>query len=242
MLEDMIQKIRNIQQGHDQCREDLIQRYLPFVLKVTSQTCKRFVRMGIDDEVSIALIAFNEALDKYNCIQGASFFSFAEAVIRRRLIDYFRKSQRDNKEIAWSAMEEESEGQDSNYKLDKLMGEKSHTELMDRETNEMRKMEIFDYQKKLGGFGITLKDLVAVSPKHRDARISAFQIAQLIYQNTHYRQYLEKHKTLPLKDLEQEVKVSRKTIERQRKYIIALTVVLMGEYYCLQEYLRGMRG
>ncbi|KAF0201059.1 MAG: hypothetical protein FD167_5717, partial [bacterium] len=41
---------------------------------------------------------------------------------------------------------------------------------------------------------------------------------------------------------ELEVKVSRKTLERQRKYIIALAVILTGEYYFLDEYVEGLKG
>lgn len=237
------QIISHIQQGQEQQREELIKRYLPFILKVASKTCKRFVRIGVDDEVSIAMIAFNEALDKYDCKQGTSFFSFSEAVIKRRIIDYFRKKQKETKEITWSALEEQAENQESySNQIDRLTWEKNYADMFERETNEIRKLEILEYQKKLSFYGITIKDLVAASPKHQDARVSAYKVARQIYQNREFRQYLEKTKNLPLKELEKEVEVSRKTLERQRKYIIALTVILMGEYYCLQEYLRGLRG
>jgi RNA polymerase sigma factor len=238
----MSQIISEIQQGQEQQREELIKRYLPFILKVTSKTCKRFVRLGIDDEVSIALIAFNEALDKYDCTQGASFFTFSEAVIKRRIIDYFRKKHKESNEISWSAMEEEEDKRNDNHKIEKLLWEKSQADLFEKESDEMRLSEILDYQKNLSCYGITMKELVAASPKHKDARISAFLVAQRIYQNEKYRLYLEKTKKLPIKELEQEVEVSRKTLERQRKYIIALAIIMMGEYYYLQEYLRGIRG
>ncbi len=45
---------------------------------------------GIDEELSIALMAFNEAIDGYDTSKG-SFLSFAKLVINRRLIDYLRK-------------------------------------------------------------------------------------------------------------------------------------------------------
>lgn len=238
---DLRKKILEVQQGHDRQREEIIERYLPFILKVTSQTCKRFVRLGVDDEVSIAMIAFNEALDKYDCARGASFFAFSEAVIKRRMIDYFRKKQKENRETTWSAIED-ADDPESHRQLEKISWEKAQYESFEKECNEMRRLEILEYQKTLSAYGISMQDLVAVSPKHQDARVSAFQVAQLIYQNKKYRNHLEKTKSLPLKELELEVEVSRKTLERQRKYIIALTLVLMGEYYFLQEYLRGIRG
>lgn len=239
---DLRRCIAQVQQGQGKHREELIQRYLPFILKVTSQTCKRFVRMGEDDEVSIALIAFNEALDKYDCSQNTSFFAFAEAVIKRRIIDYFRKKERENREIPWSALNDEEEGQESHHQLEKLTWEGARARLFDEEANQMRRSEILEYNKQLAHYGITMQDLLEASPKHQDARVNAFRIAQLIYKNEKYRRHLEKTKSLPLKELEREVRVSRKTMERQRKYIIALTIILTGEYYFLQDYVSGLRG
>lgn len=243
MLDDNLrQTIIEVQQGHEQQREEIIQRYLPFILKVTSQSCKRFVRLGVDDEVSVALIAFNEALDKYDCNQNASFFAFSEVVIKRRIIDYFRKKKREAREIPWSVMEDENNSQDSSHQLDKITSDKAFERAYEEETNEMRRQEILEYQRQLQQYGITIQDLVAASPKHQDARQAAFQVARLIYRNKAFQDYLKRTKSLPLKDLEPEVKVSRKTLERQRKYIIALTVILTGEFYYLQEYLRGLGG
>lgn len=44
-------------------------------------------------------------------------------------------------------------------------------------------------------------------------------------------------KSLPLKELVDEVGVSRKTLERQRKYIIAIALVLIGDFELLREYI-----
>lgn len=181
-----------VQQGKEEERNRIIKKYLPFILKVTSRTCKRFVRAGEDDEVSVALIAFNEALDKYNTEQNSSFFSFAETVIRRRIIDYFRKNQHVNRDLPFSSLVSEGEEEDA---------------------------------LQLKDFGIEFRDLVKVSPKHQDARISALQVARLIVYNEKYRLHLKRTKTLPMKELARVAAVSRKTLERQRKYIIALVVI-----------------
>jgi RNA polymerase sigma factor len=36
------------------------------------------------------------------------------------------------------------------------------------------------------------------------------------------------------------VKVSRKTIERNRKYIIAIALILIGDYVYLKDYIKGV--
>jgi len=40
------------------------------------------------DEYSIALIAFNEAIESYDLDKKTKFVSFSKQVIKRRLIDY----------------------------------------------------------------------------------------------------------------------------------------------------------
>ncbi|ATA59272.1 RNA polymerase sigma factor SigI [Geobacillus stearothermophilus] len=55
-------------------RNELIEQYKPFIAKTASSVCKRFIREE-DDEASIGLIAFNEAIEKYAPHKGGSFLS-----------------------------------------------------------------------------------------------------------------------------------------------------------------------
>ena len=80
----------------------------------------------------------------------------------------------------------------------------------------------------MASFDITLTDLVKISPKHYDARQRAYEVAKLIVGQKELLDYLWNKKALPLKQIEEQVDVSRKTLERQRKYIIAL-VLILGE-------------
>lgn len=232
--------ILSVQQGKQEERNRIIKKYLPFILKVTSRTCKRFVRVGEDDEISIALLAFNEALDKFNPEQNTAFFPFAEMVIKRRIIDYFRKNRQGNLDLPWSSLIHE--GEEAAVRLDKLTWSEAAERYYEEEIAEMRREEILEYVLRLKEFGIEFRELVKISPKHQDARMSAFQVARLIEQNEKYRLYLERTKTLPMKDLEKEAAVSRKTLERQRKYIIALVLIMTGEFFYLQDYLEKMKG
>lgn len=239
---EISQAVVKVQQGHDDTRNGLIQQYLPFILKVASKTCKRFVRLGVDDEVSVALIAFNEALDKYDVSKNSSFFTFAEAVIKRRMIDYFRKNKQERQELPLSSVLPGEDEQELNSPLEILTWGKAHTIHFEEEIATLRREEILEYQSILKSYGITFQELLECSPKHHDARVTAYQVAKRIYDNEGYRRYLQNKKALPLKELSEEVNVSRKTLERQRKYIIALTIVLMSGFYFLEDYLEGLKG
>jgi RNA polymerase sigma factor len=70
----------------------LRRKYESFILKCASNTSKRYITKS-DDEWSVAMEAFCSAIASYSYEKG-SFLSFAELLIRRRLIDYFRLEQR----------------------------------------------------------------------------------------------------------------------------------------------------
>lgn len=98
-----------IQEGDLRLRNQFITDYQPYVAKVTSRFCKRYVDPARDDEFSIALGAFNEAINQFSPQAGRSFLGFSEQVIRRRLIDYVRKEQRFAGQIPYSTFEVEDE-------------------------------------------------------------------------------------------------------------------------------------
>jgi RNA polymerase sigma factor len=100
-----------------------------------------------------------------------------------------------------------------------------------------RQQEIEEYAKLLAEFGLSFTDLVEVSPKHQDARRNAIQVARIVAQDEAMRQYVFERKALPLKWLEDRARVSRKTMERQRKYILAIVLLLCGDFQYLKAYI-----
>lgn len=216
--------------GDNLAREEIIIKYKPFVFKVVSKICGEFISSS-DDEASVGLIAFNEAIDNYNPEKGASFFTFAEIVIKRRLIDFFRKER--NNSIPLSSLVKELEDE-----LDVVQYEQSEQIYKSEQETRDRQEEILLYQDVLKNYGISMKDLVKVSPKHRDARSRALRVAQLIATDDSLRKYLLGRKELPLKALVSKVNLSRKTLERQRKYIIALAIIMIYEFPMLKEYIK----
>lgn len=222
------------QQGDTASREQLLQDYRPFFLRVASSSCRKYLVLGRDDEASIAMIAFNEAIDSFNSTAGASFLSFAEIVIKRRMVDFFRRQSRRADEIPFSSFEQEEQ---EDGVIQRIESKEAHAVLQIQEEAEARREEIFRLDQLLSHYGIRFSELVKISPKHQDARDRALQVARIIVNEPELLAHLTSKKSLPLKDLETKVEVSRKTLERQRKYIITLTLVLVGDFHYLQEYL-----
>lgn len=224
-----------IQQGNQFLLDELIDSYKPFIAKAVSSVCKRYIH-ETDDEFSIGLIAFNEAIDKYLPERGSSLLSFAEILIKRRVIDYIRK-QTKNQHISFDfnniSQEDESPGTI-------IVNELSFEEYKKKTEDEFRKEEIIHFQQLLQTFDLSFSELVENSPKHADARKSAIQVAKTLVDHKELLDQLHEKKRLPIKQLESMVSVSRKTIERNRKYIIAMALILTSDYIYLKDYIKGV--
>lgn len=225
------------QKGNSMVREHLIKSYTPFILKTASKVSGRYVRAGEDDEVSVGLIAFNEAIDCYDTGKNNSFLSFAETVIKRRLIDHFRKESAVGKKTVPLSSFEQDDDDNSEGTYYYLESKQSIEKFREKDAAAERKEEIILFTQKLREYGISFAELVEISPKHEDARVRAMEVAGIIAADPVMRTHLVSKKELPLKYLERKVGISRKTLERQRKYIIAITLILINDFEYLREYI-----
>lgn len=226
------------QSGNNMVREQLIKSYTPFILKTASKASGRYVRLGQDDEVSVGLMAFNEAIDCFDTTKNISFLNFAETVIRRRLIDYFRKESvivQRNIPVSSFEQNDEDSAEGTYYYLEAKV---SVEEFKEKSASAERREEIVLFNNKLREFGISFQELVSISPKHEDARIRAMEVARVIAEDRNLTAHLFNKKELPLKQIEQKVDISRKTLERQRKYIIAVTLILVSDFEYLKQYIQ----
>lgn len=232
-LEETVFAIQNGDQG---LQNELIHQYKPFIAKSVSSVCKRYIS-ETDDEFSIGLIAFNEAIQKYSSDKGSSLLSFAEVIIKRRVIDYIRQQiKHQNLSMDVNGFEET----DEEVAQSSLEANMSLEEFYKKTDEELRRQEIIHFSKLLTEFDLSFSDLVENSPKHADARKNAMLVAKEIVSNDEIKQILVEKKRLPIKQIEDSVSVSRKTIERNRKYIIAISIILMNDYLYLQDYVKGV--
>jgi RNA polymerase sigma factor len=100
------------------------------------------------------------------------------------------------------------------------------------------KEEILLLTKTLLQYKISFSDLVRLTPKHKDTKKLVFTIVHIILQDIAFLDFLLQHKKLPISLLCKQISISRITIERHRKYIIAMTILLSGPYENLQKYVK----
>ncbi|WP_263621544.1 RNA polymerase sigma factor SigI [Rossellomorea aquimaris] len=230
-LEDAVIEI---QQGDEELLNKIIDDYKPFIKKTVSSVCKRYIYES-DDEFSIGLIAFHDAIFSYNQERGASMISFAEVIIKRKVIDYIRKNGK-LQDISIDRNLLDDEDETGALTIEQVV---SVEEYEKQEDSLKRREEIIAFQDQLTHYKLSFMDLVDQSPKHEDARLNAIQIARTVVTSTDLMDYLIEKKRLPIKKLEKQVNVSRKTIERNRKYIIAISLIMAGDYVYLKDYLKG---
>ncbi|MBQ9941672.1 MAG: RNA polymerase subunit sigma, partial [Christensenellaceae bacterium] len=71
----------------------LILRYMGVIRAQTAKFLKRIPQEGRDEELSVAMMAFHEAILGYERGRG-SFLKYAQRAIQNRLIDHYRKEKK----------------------------------------------------------------------------------------------------------------------------------------------------
>ncbi|NLM59500.1 MAG: RNA polymerase sigma-I factor [Clostridium sp.] len=221
--------IKKIQKGDLQLKEEFIKDNLTYILRSVSNALGTVVDDKNSEEFSVGLSAFNEAIDRYDPLKNDNFFQYSFMVIKSRLIDYIRSNSKHNKVLPFSYIEE------SVHFEGKFLTSDTSRQF---ENIEVRQ-ELETFERNLQQFGISLKDLVLSSPKHKDSRLLLIKIAKIIAGNNDMYKKLIVKGYVPLKDLLNYIKVNRKTIQRNRKFIIAVTLILRSNLYDLKEYILG---
>ncbi|NLD46756.1 MAG: RNA polymerase sigma factor SigI [Clostridiaceae bacterium] len=209
----------------------LIEEYKPFIAASVERVTGRYVEYGRDDELSIALIAFVEAIRSYNITKG-NFLSFSQNVIKRRIIDYYRKEKKHSVTVS---INEYSSDEDEEC-IDLSIG-KSLEEYSKEEISEYRRLEIEQLKKELSAWDISFYELMEVSPKQNKTRMLYSDIIKYIMSREDIIRHIMQKKSLPVSDIEKSLRIPRKKIERGRKYIIAVLIICSGEYEHIKDYI-----
>ncbi|CCO09293.1 RNA polymerase sigma-I factor [Desulforamulus hydrothermalis] len=212
------QYLDRARQGDHQAREQLIAEAKPYIQTTCSKVCGRLLAWGRDDELSVGLMAFNEAIDRFTEKRNMPFWGFARLVIKSRLADHFRREARHrHRPLEYQATAELP------VCLETTQAWEDYWQAAEaRERQE----EVLDFQKELSLFGITINELVEASPKHRDTRENLLAVAKQVAEQPALLAHLMRTKRLPVKELALSSGLHRKTIEKGRRYIIAMALLL----------------
>jgi len=214
---------------NDALRSRFIDRYTNYIASVAGRVKGSYIHIENDEEYALALGAFNRALDTYDPDKGASFLAYAGLLIKRELIDFYRRSRRE-REIPVSQLREDDDPEFEPGRVE---------DIICRQEEEFNlRQEIGIYKALLEEYSLTFSQLAAASPRHADVRKRMLMVARRLAEDPAARSSIIKKKTLPLKEMEAWSGLSRKTLERHRKYILASFILINSDLVYLRDYIK----
>lgn len=190
----------------------LVEKYKVFMIRTVSDFTGRYVSIENDEEFSIALSAFAEAVTRYDVERG-SFISYARLVIESRLKNYVVKEAKRPTQISMDALAEEG------IELSNQMDSKS-----------ILQEEIDLYKKELSFFGLSLEQLADEAPKHKDTRTRAIDAAELISKDKKIVEDTYIKKRLPIRKVVAYTNLTEKIVKRSKLFILATMIIFIKKY------------
>jgi len=225
-LQILEKRLNEIKNGNTAEREAFIRDYMPFIVKCVSKCIDKYLESMECDEFSIALQAFNEAIERYDFEKG-NFIAYANLVISSRIKDYQKKESKGNT-IPMSFL-----GGEKRAYADNIVLKDDFTRRIDIK-NQMQ-----GFVGQLQEFGVTLEQLVEESPKHLDTRRRAIEVALLISTNDDLKRKFEKNKKLPYGEIRKKMDISQKVLRKSNRFILAAVLILLNDWPELKAQLPG---
>lgn len=230
---DIVRQVLRAQTDRRMANE-LIEQYLPYIKSETAKCIKRFPQEE-DDELSIAMFAFYEAILAYRSDRGA-FLPFAGRAIQNRLIDYRRKQLRHEGHVSLDtpvgAEEQQSLGEqipDERQNMDRHQ-DRSHAQ-----------EEIAHYAAQLSEFGLCLNDVAESCPKQERTLDACLRALEYARSHPELLEQLLSTRKIPLAQLVSGANVKLKTLERHRKYLVAIMLAYTNGFEIIRGHLQFLK-
>lgn len=176
-----------------------------------------------DEHMQVGMIAMQEAIIKYDATRG-KFSSFASQVVRSRLIDYertvFRQTRNESLEMV--------AGEEQELSYSEIQQAMQHYQRS--QERELMQLEIGAYGQELEAWGLSFTELVKVSPKQDRLRHRYFRAVRFVLDSPELLEWTNTHHKLPIQALMEGIDEKKRNLERGRKYILSMIVLIQGEY------------
>lgn len=219
--EILLKRIEQCKAGNKNERSQLIQDYLPFIVKTASDHLRHYIEAENSDELTISMIAFDEAITKYDPEKG-SFIQFAKRLIINRLIDYQR--------IGSKTSTLSYDDPDSSLKHQLASDENIENAVSDQS-------DLQTYENVLAKFGLSYDDLIESSPKHADTRKRAMTIGKRSSDEPPIVEKLYSSKRLPITLISTTLSVTIKIIKRSKALITSVIIAYVERIDTITEWI-----
>ncbi len=213
--------------------DDLISKYMGFIKAETAKFTQRIPVEGRDDELSIAMMAFYEAVLGYERSRG-SFLKLAAVSIRNRLIDYSRTEKRHAGVLSCDETTGDGDGEGTAL-IDRIADERD--EIEETTGREATKSEIAEFAKQLADFGVSLSDVADNCPRQERTLSACYSVLGAAKMRPELLDELVRTRRLPMSELSKLSGVDRKTMDRHRKYLVAILLAYTNGYEIIRGHL-----
>ena len=232
MEQELTTQVKQAQQN-SKAADALLRQYMPFIRSEASKIWQASPAEK-DDGLSVAMFAFYEATMAYRADKGA-FLPFAARAIRNRLIDFSRKEQRHRGLVS---LDEPTGGEDDRSLLETL--DTGHDPVKERTGRQATREEIADFSRTLAEYGLELGDIADNCPRQERTLAACRKALECAKADPSLLETLVTTKKLPLSRLAADSGVERKTLERHRKYIVALCLAYTTGFEIIRSHLKGV--
>ena len=214
------------QKGDARVRENLIADSIPWIRKVVR---KHTFMISVEntDEFSIALDAFNTAIDRFSTDKQIPFRTYASIIIRNRLIDWNRQRSAVHREQSFSDMAVGPIPYE-----DRLEDPSSGIAFADIESED----SMIEVEYRLSLFGLSLDGLIDHFPKQRPTLLFCVKAARSLSDD---RELFEKTMTarrLPASEIARRMGESAKRVDKYRSCILLLAILLQSDLFLIRSY------
>ncbi|NLW88977.1 MAG: hypothetical protein GXY43_04540 [Clostridiaceae bacterium] len=214
------------QSGDARVREDVIAESVPWIKKLVR---KHSFMISVDntDEFSIALDAFNTAIDRFSTEKQIPFRTYAAIIIRNRLIDWNRQRTSVRREQSFSDMDRGPIPYE-----ERLEDTRSGIAYADIESED----SMIEVEYKLSLFGLTLDGLVEHFPKQRQTLIFCVKAARILSDDSELFEKTMENRRLPVSEIARRMDETAKRIDKHRSCILLLAILLQSDLFLIRSY------
>lgn len=212
--------------------DQLISDYLPFIKKQLSGL--QGLRLEYDDMISLAMLTFSGCVQQYSLEKG-NFLAFCSVCIRNRILDENRRQMRYESKIV-PLFDDENENQTC-----MADGKAAITSYNIEQEQLSLAQEIEFFSLEIKKFGIDFDDLPRICPKQIRSRELCSKLArEIVATPLLYSEFMSTHR-IAQGELSSLFGISPKTIEKHRKYIVTLVLLMSGDFPYIQAFLPNFR-
>lgn len=214
----------NLKRSSLKGENEFIEEHFPFIIKSISKVTKRYVSIENDEEFSIGVLAFHEAMKKYSEDKGP-FLPFASLVIGSRIKNYLLKENKHHLDPSLESLKDE--GIEFSEEIINPIEDKNYL-----------KDEIENLKVHMKEFGFDFEDLVGDAPKHKKTRENAINLSEKVSKEKPLVDFMYEKRRLPIKRISLQFNVTEKIIKGSKKFIITVIIIFDKNYRNLKLWIK----